>query len=302
MWEDGPGSLGSSRRLFSTPPTHHHRRSTTRTTRGSTSPPQHLVRHRLHRLPAHRDGRHGHLRALPAERRASRDPSVWGTHVLEAADAYRIGNRTSSWWPACCCSASLGAVHVRLRRADATRAPQSHRGTHAGALLALVWPTPRSSCTRRRPLARGRQRARTCAWPAGTQSRHYSLAFSALPRVFFFVMAIVLALRLVGDSPWLQRTGIAIALLASSAPRPRSATPSSPARAERPRLQAMGRCARLALAAGPKPPQRRGVTHSRITPSTTTGPVRRLPGHGQEVCPESRGGTRPPPGRSRRYA
>ena len=54
----------------------------------------------------------------------------------------------------------------------------------------------------------------------------YSLAFSALPRVFF-IGAIVLGLRMTGSARWLQRVGIVLLRSAWSARRRWSPAPSS---------------------------------------------------------------------------
>ena len=145
---------------------------------------------------------------LPKGGGPGQDPSVWGHHVLEAADAYRIGNYVFMV-AGVLLLGFLGADHVRLRRADAT-GTLATVALAAGALLALVWPYAAVLHDVALDAAdKGTDVRLLAGWDSVAP---YSLAFSALPRVFF-VMAIVLALRLVGDSPWLQRTGIAIALL-----------------------------------------------------------------------------------------
>jgi len=145
---------------------------------------------------------------LPKGGRPGEDPLVWGQHVLDAASAYRIGNYVFMV-AGVLLLGFLGAVHVRLRRADAT-GTLATVALAAGTLLAFVWPYAAVLHDVALDAAdKGTDLRLLAGWDAIAP---YSLAFSALPRVFF-VLAIVLALRLVGDSPWLQRTGIAIALL-----------------------------------------------------------------------------------------
>ena len=145
---------------------------------------------------------------LPRSGGPGTDPVVWGRNVLDAADAYRLGNYVFMV-AGVLLLGFLGAVHVRLRRADAT-GTLATVALAAGTLLALVWP-----------YAAVLHDVAIDAGEKGTDPRllagwdavaPFSLAFSALPRVFF-VLAIVLALRLLAQSPWLQRTGIAIAVL-----------------------------------------------------------------------------------------
>ncbi|HEU5038638.1 MAG TPA: hypothetical protein VFT70_16650 [Nocardioides sp.] len=145
---------------------------------------------------------------LPKAGGPGEDPLVWGRHVLDAADAYRIGNYVFMV-AGVLLLGFLGAVHVRLRRADAT-GTLATVALASGTLLAFVWPYAAMLHDVALEAAdKGTDLRLLAGWDAVAP---YSLAFSALPRLFF-VLAIVLALRLVGDSPWLQRTGIAIALL-----------------------------------------------------------------------------------------
>jgi hypothetical protein len=137
------------------------------------------------------------------------DPAVArGESVLDAASVYRIGNY------AFCMTGVLllgflGAVGVRLRRADAS----GTLGTVAvasGALLALIWPY--SAVLHDVALdaaANGSDVRLLAAWDAIPP---YSLAFSVLPRLFL-VGAIVIGLRMTGSSPWLQRAGVAVLAL-----------------------------------------------------------------------------------------
>jgi hypothetical protein len=131
------------------------------------------------------------------------DPAlVRGRAVLGAEDVYRYGNFVFMIAGSLLVG-FLGAVHVRLRRADVSGALATV-AVAAGTLLALVWP-----------LAGVLHDVALDAAVAGADPRilagwdsvaPYSLAFSVLPRLFF-VGAIVLGLRMTGSAPWLQRTG-----------------------------------------------------------------------------------------------
>ena len=128
-----------------------------------------------------------------------------GHHVLDAADAYRVGNY-------CFMVAGslllgfLGAIHVRLRRADAS-GTLATVGVAAGALLAFIWPFAGVLHDVALDTAQTGADVRILAgWDAVAP---YSLAFSVLPRTFL-VLALVLGLRLTGGSRWLQRAGLAI--------------------------------------------------------------------------------------------
>lgn len=133
-------------------------------------------------------------------------PLKWGHDVLEVADSYRIGNYLFMVAGALLLG-FLGSVGVRLRRADET-GTLATVAVAAGALLAFVWPFSAVLHDVALDTAeKGTDLRMLAGWDAVAP---YSLAFSALPRVFF-VLAIVLALRLVARSPWLQRTGVAIA-------------------------------------------------------------------------------------------
>jgi hypothetical protein len=98
----------------------------------------------------------------------------------------------------------LGAVHVRLRRADGTGVLAAV-ALASGTLLALVWPFAGVLHDVAIETADGGTDLRILAgWDAAAP---FSLAFSALVRVFF-VGAVVLALRAEGSSPWLSRIGV----------------------------------------------------------------------------------------------
>ena len=134
------------------------------------------------------------------------DPALErGLNVLDAETAYRLGNYTFIV-AGTLLIGFLGAVHVRLRQADAGGALAAV-GLASGTLLALVWPFAGVLHDVALEAASSGADVRILAgWDAVAP---FSLAFSALPRVFF-VGAIVVAMRLAGESPWLQRIGLAI--------------------------------------------------------------------------------------------
>src|SRR5215203_3460759 len=77
----------------------------------------------------------------------------------------------------------------------------------AGTMLALVWPMAGVlHDVAIRAAADGTDVRLLAGWDSIAP---YSLAFSVLPRLFF-VGVIVLGLRAVGTSPWLQRTGLVL--------------------------------------------------------------------------------------------
>jgi hypothetical protein len=123
--------------------------------------------------------------------------------VLDGENLYRWGNYTFMLAGSLLLG-FMGAVHVRLRRADASGvlatvavlgrdAADAHLAVRRRAARLR---RARHRCGRRRPPDLG-------AWDAVAP---YSLAFSVLPRLFF-VGAIVLGLRMSGEAPWLQRIG-----------------------------------------------------------------------------------------------
>jgi len=134
------------------------------------------------------------------------DPALErGRNVLDAADAYRIGNYVFLVAGSLLLG-FLGAVHVRLRRADSSGALAAV-GVAAGTLLAVVWPFAAVLHDVALDTAQAGADVRILAgWDAVAP---YSLAFSVLPRAFL-VIALVLGLRLTGGPRWLQRSGVAI--------------------------------------------------------------------------------------------
>jgi hypothetical protein len=137
------------------------------------------------------------------------DPALErGHNVLDAIDLYRAGNY-AFMLAGVLLLGFLGAVHARLRRVDATGALAAV-GLAAGTLLALVWPF--AGVLHDVALDTGDSGADLRILGAWDAVAPYSLAFSALPRLFF-VGVLVLGLRASGDAPWLQRTGTVIVVL-----------------------------------------------------------------------------------------
>ena len=128
-----------------------------------------------------------------------------GRGVLDAETAYRIGNYVFMI-AGVLLIGFLGVVHYRLRRVDRTGV-LSTVALASGTLLALIWP-----------LAAMFHDVALDAAVAGSDLRilagwdsvaPFSLAFSALVRVFF-IGAVVIGLRLAGTAPRLQRLGLVL--------------------------------------------------------------------------------------------
>jgi hypothetical protein len=134
------------------------------------------------------------------------DPALdRGTHVLDAATAYRVGNY-AFMVAGTLLLGFLGVVHHRMRRVDASGA-LSTVAVAAGTLLALVWPFAAVLHDVALDTASAGADLRILAgWDSVAP---FALAFSVLPRVFF-VGAIVIGLRLAGTGTWLQRIGIGL--------------------------------------------------------------------------------------------
>jgi hypothetical protein len=134
------------------------------------------------------------------------DPALERGHrVLDAETAYRVGNY-AFMLAGTLLLGFLGVVQARLRSVDSSGVLASV-GLAAGTLLALVWPFAAVLHDVALDTAVTGADVRILAgWDAVAP---YSLAFSALPRLFF-VGAIVLGLRLSGAAPWLQRIGVAL--------------------------------------------------------------------------------------------
>jgi hypothetical protein len=134
------------------------------------------------------------------------DPALErGHHVLDAENLYRAGNYVFMI-AGMLLLGFMGAVHLKLRKADGTGVLAAV-AVAAGTLLSLVWPYAGVlHDVALDTAADGTDLRILGGWDAVAP---YSLAFSALPRLFF-IGAIVLGLRMLGTSPWLQRTGIVL--------------------------------------------------------------------------------------------
>lgn len=139
------------------------------------------------------------------------DPALERGHSVHDADAiYRAGNYVFMI-SGMLLLGFLGAVGTRLRRVDASGV-LSTVAVAAGGLLALIWPMAGMLHDVALDTASAGADARILgAWDAVAP---YSLAFSALPRLFF-VGAIVLALRAAGTSPWLVRVGLGVMVVSA---------------------------------------------------------------------------------------
>ncbi len=134
------------------------------------------------------------------------DPALErGHHVLEAENLYRAGNYAFIL-AGTLLLGFLGAVYVKLRRADSTGVLATV-AVAAGTLLTLIWPYAGVlHDVALDTAADGTDLRILGGWDAVAP---YSLAFSALPRLFL-VGAIVLALRMAGEARTLQRLGIVL--------------------------------------------------------------------------------------------
>jgi hypothetical protein len=135
-------------------------------------------------------------------------PLERGLAVLDAETAYRMGNY-AFMAAGVLLLGFLGVVHQRLRRVDGTGI-LSTVAVASGTLLALIWP-----------LAGALHDVALDAASAGTDPRilagwdsvaPFSLAFSALVRIFF-IGSVVVGLRLAGTTPRLARLGVGLAAL-----------------------------------------------------------------------------------------
>jgi len=128
-----------------------------------------------------------------------------GARMLDGYTAYKVGNFVFMI-AGMLLLGFLGAVQLRLRRADGTGVLATV-GVAAGTLLALIWPLAGVLHDVTLEAAASGGDLRTfVGWDAVAP---FSLAFSVLPRVFF-LGAIVLGLRAQDSAPWLRRTGVAL--------------------------------------------------------------------------------------------
>lgn len=139
------------------------------------------------------------------------DPALERGHNVHDADGiYRAGNYVFMV-SGMLLLGFLGAVGARLRRVDASGA-LAGVAVAAGTLLALIWPLAGMLHDVALDTATAGADPRILgAWDAVAP---YSLAFSALPRLFF-VGAVVIALRARGTSPWLARAGVGIVVVSA---------------------------------------------------------------------------------------
>src|SRR3954454_14650056 len=128
-----------------------------------------------------------------------------GQRVLGFADRYTAGNYVFMV-SGVLLLGFLGAVQLRLRRADSTGVLATV-AVAAGPLLALIWPL--AGVLHDVALDVGRSGADPRLLGAWDSIAPYCLAFSVLPRLFF-VGAIALGLRATGSAPWLQRTEVVV--------------------------------------------------------------------------------------------
>lgn len=129
----------------------------------------------------------------------------WGRNVVDAADWYRWGNY-AFMLAGVLLLGFLGVVHQRLRRADASGI-LSTVALASGTLLGLVWPFAAIlHDVALETATKGTDVRILAGWDAIAP---YSLAFSALPRIFF-VGAIVIALTLEGTHRRLRNTGVVL--------------------------------------------------------------------------------------------
>lgn len=142
---------------------------------------------------------------LPKGGSTGEDPLHWGNDVLTAETWYRVGNYLLIL-SGMLLLGFLGAVHARLRQAE----PSGVLATiavGAGTLLSLLWPLAAVLHDVALDIAGAGTDVRMLAgWDSIAP---YSLALSALPRLFF-IAAIVIGLRRVGEARWMQRIGIAV--------------------------------------------------------------------------------------------
>lgn len=137
------------------------------------------------------------------------DPAVErGRSIADAADVYRVGNYVFML-AGTLLLGFLGAVQHHLRALDRSGVLATV-AVASGALLVVIWPMAGMlHDVALEAASYGTDPRLLAGWDAVAP---YSLAFSALPRVFF-VGAVLLALRSSGTAPWLVRSGIAVLVL-----------------------------------------------------------------------------------------
>ncbi|MFI7586557.1 hypothetical protein ACIB24_05725 [Spongisporangium articulatum] len=140
---------------------------------------------------------------------APTDPALErGLSILDAETTYRMGNYVFML-AGVLLLGFLGAVAQRLRAVDASGVLATV-GVAAGTLIALIWPMAGMlHDVALSTAAHGTDVRILTGWD---DVAPYSLAFSALPRLFL-IGALVLGLRAAGTSTWLPRVGVVIGVL-----------------------------------------------------------------------------------------
>jgi hypothetical protein len=131
-----------------------------------------------------------------------------GQSVRAAADLYRVGNFVFMAAGSLLLG-FLGAVYVRLRRADGS-GTLATVAVASGVLLAVIWPlSGMLHDVALETAAAGADLRILAGWDAVAP---FGLAFSVFARVFF-VGSIAFGLRATGRAPWLVRTAGVIVVL-----------------------------------------------------------------------------------------
>ncbi|GAA1935089.1 hypothetical protein [Nocardioides marmoribigeumensis] len=142
---------------------------------------------------------------LPRGGRLGMDPTEWGQRVLDAEQWFRLGNYVFLL-AGMLLLGFLGVVHERLRRVDPSGV-LSTVAVGAGVVVSFVWPYAAIlHDVAIEAAGTGADPRMLAGWDSVAP---YSLAFSAVPRIFF-VGALVLGLRRAGTAPRLQRVGVAL--------------------------------------------------------------------------------------------
>ncbi len=142
---------------------------------------------------------------LPKGGHPGLDPAEWGRRVMAADDWYRAGNYVFVL-AGVLLLGFLGVVHERLKRVDATGV-LSAVAVGAGTIVSFVWPYAAVlHDVAIEAAGTGADPRMLAGWDSVAP---FSLAFSAVPRIFF-VGALVIALRRSGTAPRLQQIGVAL--------------------------------------------------------------------------------------------
>lgn len=142
---------------------------------------------------------------LPKGGRPGLDPTEWGRRVLDAEGYFRVGNYVFLL-AGVLLLGFMGVVHERLRRVDVTGILATV-AVGAGVIVSFVWPY--AAVLHDVALEAGATGADPRMLAGWDSIAPFSLAFSAVPRIFF-VGALVIGLRRAGSAPRLQRIGVAL--------------------------------------------------------------------------------------------